>query len=290
MANKAKSNLKTAGAAVAGGVFGGMASNMMNAGLAWGMSENGEESNALETLQFETETGTVTLEDADANGVYDAAVIDEAGTPAGTGAAPVSENTYDEMSFSEAFATARQEVGPGGVFAWNGNTYGTYYKEEWEGMDGEERENYWASVDQAEQENEYLASVHEESIEQSTDPAEEVPEAEIIETSAQGEVYGAEPVDMDLNNDGINESRMIDTNDDGIHDAIVSDTNNDGRPDLILADTDQDGEMDSYAMDSDHDGELDESGSIPADEGPYVAPDEGFGSDYDNDADVSDMV
>ncbi len=93
MSNQKKSNLKTAGVAVTGGIVGGVVSNMMNAGLAWGMSENGEETSELETLQFETENGTVTLEDADANGIYDAVVVTEATTTA-----PVSENTYDEMS------------------------------------------------------------------------------------------------------------------------------------------------------------------------------------------------
>jgi hypothetical protein len=36
----------------------------------------------------------------------------------------------DEMSFSEAFASARQELGAGGVFEWQGQYYGTFYAEE----------------------------------------------------------------------------------------------------------------------------------------------------------------
>lgn len=56
----------------------------------------------------------------------------------------------DDMTFSQAFATARAEVGPGGVFEWHGNLYGTYTAEEWGGMSAEEREEYndhfiWAS-------------------------------------------------------------------------------------------------------------------------------------------------
>ncbi len=289
MSDQKKSNLKTAGVAVTGGIVGGVVSNMMNAGLAWGMTENGEETSELETLQFETENGTVTLQDADANGIYDAVVMEKTANVVteATTTAPVSENTYDEMSFSEAFGSAREEVGAGGVFAWNGNVYGTYYKEEWDGMDSEEKDDYWASVNQAEQENEYLASVYEvESMEGSSGLGGE---AEIITTSLEADAFGAEPVEIDLNEDGINESIIVDTNEDGVHDAIVSDTNNDGKPDLILADTNNDGEVDSYLRDTDHDGKVDDAGTIPTEE-PHIVSNEGLESDYDNNADVSDMV
>lgn len=48
----------------------------------------------------------------------------------------------DDMSFSQAFAAARAEVGPGGVFEWHGNLYGTYTAEEWDNMSAEERDDY----------------------------------------------------------------------------------------------------------------------------------------------------
>ena len=37
-----------------------------------------------------------------------------------------AHSVTDDMSFSEAFATARAEVGPGGAFVWHGQVYGTY--------------------------------------------------------------------------------------------------------------------------------------------------------------------
>lgn len=281
--------LKTAGAATVEVVVESVASNvvtsnMMNAGLGWGMSEDGEETNQLETLSYETENGTATLEDANANGVYYAVAIETENMPMeNMTAAPVSENTHDQMSFSEAFASAREEVGPGGVFTWNGNAYSTYYKEEWEGMNNEEQENYWAQVNQAEQENEQLACVYE------VEPIAP-PENEIIATNTQEETLEAEPIEMDLDEDGIHESILVDLNEDGIHDAIVIDTNNDGQPDLILADTDHDGKIDSYMQDTNHDGEVDEAGTIPTEEEPYIADNEDFGSDYDNNTDVSDII
>ncbi len=36
----------------------------------------------------------------------------------------------NSMTFAEAFSTARQELGAGGVFVWNGNLYNTFYAEE----------------------------------------------------------------------------------------------------------------------------------------------------------------
>ena len=46
----------------------------------------------------------------------------------------VAHKVSDDMSFNEAFATARHEVGPGGVFKWHGSVYGTYYANEWQGL------------------------------------------------------------------------------------------------------------------------------------------------------------
>ena len=46
----------------------------------------------------------------------------------------------DDMSFGEAFAAARAEVGPGGVFTWRGNVYGTYMADEWEAMPDDEKD------------------------------------------------------------------------------------------------------------------------------------------------------
>ena len=59
---------------------------------------------------------------------------------------PVATGVEDSMSFNQAFAAARQEVGAGGLFVWHGNTYGTYYANEWNAMTPEEHNQYWADV------------------------------------------------------------------------------------------------------------------------------------------------
>lgn len=40
----------------------------------------------------------------------------------------------DDMSFNEAFAAARAQVGSNGVFTWRGGVYGTYYADEWSAL------------------------------------------------------------------------------------------------------------------------------------------------------------
>ena len=58
------------------------------------------------------------------------------------GEVPVASSVSDDMSFSEAFAAARTEVGSGGVFEWHGNIYSTFTEEEWNGMTAEQRDEY----------------------------------------------------------------------------------------------------------------------------------------------------
>lgn len=55
---------------------------------------------------------------------------------------PVASSVSDDMSFGEAFAAARAEVGAGGVFAWHGGVYGTYYATEWNNMTPEEQAEF----------------------------------------------------------------------------------------------------------------------------------------------------
>ncbi len=58
------------------------------------------------------------------------------------GEVPIASSVSDDMSFSEAFAAARTEVGSGGVFEWHGNIYSTFTEEEWNGMTAEQRDEY----------------------------------------------------------------------------------------------------------------------------------------------------
>ena len=59
-----------------------------------------------------------------------------------------------DMSFNEAFAAARAEVGSNGVFEWRGGYYGTYYGDEWSEKSDEFKQAFgnhnWASEFEAE--------------------------------------------------------------------------------------------------------------------------------------------
>jgi len=54
----------------------------------------------------------------------------------------VASGVNDNMSFNEAFAAARSEVGAGGCFVWHGNVYGTYYANEWNAMTPAQRDEF----------------------------------------------------------------------------------------------------------------------------------------------------
>lgn len=62
------------------------------------------------------------------------------------GYAAMATGVTDDMSFDEAFAAARAEVGAGGVFEWHGGLYGTYYASEWNAMDDDARQDFADSV------------------------------------------------------------------------------------------------------------------------------------------------
>ena len=64
----------------------------------------------------------------------------------------VATGVTDDMSFNQAFAAARTEVGAGGAFEWRGNVYGTYYAEEWNNMTPVEKAEFnnhfaWNNLD-----------------------------------------------------------------------------------------------------------------------------------------------
>ena len=57
-----------------------------------------------------------------------------------------TDSVTDDMSFGEAFGTARSEMGPGGFFNWRGSSYHTLNKEEWDALSSEERDEYTQKI------------------------------------------------------------------------------------------------------------------------------------------------
>ena len=55
-------------------------------------------------------------------------------------------NVDDSMSYADAFAEAREQVGPGGIFEWHGKYYGTYTGSEWNSMSQADKRVYYENV------------------------------------------------------------------------------------------------------------------------------------------------
>ncbi len=152
----------------------------------------------------------------------------------------VAHDVNDDMPFSEAFAAARHEVGPGGVFIWHGNVYGTYYANEWNNMTDEQKAQYSQAVHNTNYNEDYSQTSHNSS--GSSDYQEvshedsgiKVLDTETVETEdgvinvAKVEIDGHYGEIYDLNNDGTPDAALIDSNDDGLPDIAMMDDNGDG--------------------------------------------------------------
>lgn len=66
------------------------------------------------------------------------------------------------LSFGEAFAAARAEIGAGGIFHWHGRTYNTFTENEWESMSDAEHHQFAQQVASEIQTNE-MPSEHDHS-------------------------------------------------------------------------------------------------------------------------------
>ena len=150
----------------------------------------------------------------------------------------------DDMSFSEAFAAARAEVGPGGVFVWHGGVYGTYYETEWNAMSAAER-NEFAQLSQPAIEQE--APIHHQPHDD-VDVVYHDPEVRIHNTSND-----ISQNDDDVQIVGVEEVTLADGST-----ATMAQANVDGH-DVYMVDVDQDGVFDVAAMDVNGNGQLDDN-------------------------------
>ena len=154
----------------------------------------------------------------------------------------VAKSVNDDMSYSEAFAAARKEVGAGGAFVWHGNVYGTHRGDdaEWLEMSAEERSEYCKLIMSQVHRTPYTPKADEpEIVEENTENAES--EQDAAETSEEnGNEVHIIGVGVVSGNDGsivtygvgeINDhyAELIDIDTDGEIDAVLVDTDNDGQ-------------------------------------------------------------
>lgn len=141
----------------------------------------------------------------------------------------------DGMTYKEAFAAARAEVGPGGAFVWHGQVYGTYRGDDadWQEMSAEDRAAYSQQV---------LAQVH------ATPYTPAANEPEIVEVSEEvsADVFEDDDEEIDVHIVGADTADAID----GGSDIVVTSGQVDG-VEAVFADTDGDGEIDLVLLDVD---------------------------------------
>ena len=162
--------------------------------------------------------------------------------PDGTTEDPVTENaqasdgglqvaaTHDEMSFGEAFAAARAEVGPGGVFHWHGGIYNTYTAEEWNSMTPEQKQDFAQQV-QPEIDANHVSvptdahpdvavhnaadtTTHDDDVHVASDQTADASDAD-VHIVGYAEVDGHLAVGLDMDNDGQADVAIIDVDDSG---------------------------------------------------------------------------
>lgn len=183
----------------------------------------------------------------------------------------------DDMSFDEAFASARKQVGAGGVFEWRGKLYGTYYKNEWDAMSQADKDQYAANVFGTPQ-----AKVHNENIQEQ--PRKDMPEDAEQNTNVQ-KVSHQTNNQQDRAEAGSGEGGRY--NIQQVY-GVRTVTDNNGNPmtmveakvnghNAILCDINQDDKIDSMAIDANDDGQITQDEIIPVPQGSVLVSELGYG-------------
>lgn len=133
----------------------------------------------------------------------------------------VAGKVTDGMSFGQAFAAARDEVGMGGVFSWHGHWYNTFEKEEWTSLSLEQRQSYSEQIT-----GEKLP------LTQYVPPHTHAPVAAVSSTTAhpiiiEGYLNGQRVMGLDTDHDGIIDTMVMD-GPDGQTYRVVDATGNEG--------------------------------------------------------------
>ena len=145
---------------------------------------------------------------------------------------PVASTVTSDMSFKEAFETARAEVGAGGAFCWHGNVYSTYRADdpEWAEMTTEQRNEHCHEIIVQVCVQPYAAPA-------STAPA--VATADEDEGDVDVHIVGVGSIE---GGDGSIIEAGYGTVDG--HQAVFADTDGDGLVDTVLIDANDNGQLD----------------------------------------------
>ncbi len=156
----------------------------------------------------------------------------------------VATNINDNMSFGDAFAAARAEVGPGGVFHWRGNVYSTYIEKEWDEMSSEDRAAFGERVapEIAKEENEHPH--HHDTHQHHEHASNDIHEIDDSDVSVVND-------DPDVRLIGVQDVTMEDGSVQTIGAATVNGY------DVVLVDMNHNGEFDYAGVDANQNGYID---------------------------------
>lgn len=122
----------------------------------------------------------------------------------------IAHNVNDKMSFGEAFASARDEVGTGGLFTWNGHSYSTFVKEEWQSMSLVQRNDFLADVGYEQRSSNEAVSSEPETVVNPTITEQPIDSDQIQEPSIKfTSIDGKEAIAVDEDNDGLVDSIVV---------------------------------------------------------------------------------
>jgi hypothetical protein len=196
----------------------------------------------------------------------------------------------DDLSFGEAFAQARAEVGPGGVFHWHGGIYNTYTADEWSSMTVEQKHDFAQQV-QPEIRPEEIPTptdAHPDvAVHQAVEATPEQPSQDVEVQVVSQETSETPDADAEVHIIGYGEVQG--------HVAVGLDTDGDGQADVAIIDVDDSGGLSDPDVLVDDQGNMATYGELNNEpdpnlqasmENPDVAPDM---PDYMNDANVDDM-
>lgn len=261
--DKVTSGISSAAGAAAGVVIGAVANERIAAAAAARQERKNEE------IEGEETDGSVE-NDGETEGVAGSASATASHSSIVDDSIQFATSPSDDMSFSEAFAAARAEVGAGGVFEWRGGLYGTYNASEWNNMSQAEKDEYHSHFSW--------------SNSSSNDSTMVQDEPQVVDDDDEGEVRVL----------------SVDTVSTDAGDIDIATVDVDGE-EVYFVDLDRDGLADLGAVDLNHDGELGEGEvadlqgeNLPMpsmhDAGPdtYLAMNDG--PDYTNDANVDSYL
>jgi hypothetical protein len=217
-----------------------------------------------------------------------------------------SSASTGSISFNQAFADARAELGPGGLFVWEGDLYHTYTASEWNSMTNEERMEFSSSITVQNADGVSSTTSTHVTVENSAGDAASSSDTTASTNSDQSEDSDFDIVGYDLDNDGSADLYVFDIDENGVPDILIDSTGDGVFNQVIMnVDFESDQSIDSYeSFDVEiYPEDLQDVEVISLDRGDQASnvtaqddlifdelADNDFDANFDNDSDVSDFI